>query len=60
MKMITALLLTMLLALLLTAFAKEDAALEQARTMVPASAALTERETEDVLTEFAFREGTQR
>lgn len=60
MKRITALLLTMLLALPLTAFAKEDAALEQARTMVPASAALTERETEDGLTEFAFREGIQR
>lgn len=60
MKRITALLLTMLLALPLTALATEDAALEQARTMVPASAALTERETEDGLTEFAFRKGTQR
>ena len=36
MKRITALLLTMLLALPLTALATEDAALEQARTMVPA------------------------
>lgn len=60
MKRITALLLTMLLALPLTAFAKEDAALQAARTMVPASAALTERETEDGLTEMEFRDGTQR
>ncbi|MDY4138023.1 MAG: hypothetical protein SOY30_01555 [Eubacteriales bacterium] len=60
MKKITALLLTMLLALPLTALGEEDAALQAARTMVPASAALTERETEDGLTEFAFQEGTQR
>ncbi|MGN1019279.1 MAG: PepSY domain-containing protein [Aristaeellaceae bacterium] len=60
MKKITALLLTMLLALPLTALATEDAALEQARTMVSATAALTERETEDGLTEFEFREDAQR
>ena len=60
MKKITALLLTMLLALPLTALGEEDAALQAARTMVPASAALTERETEDGLTEMEFRDGTQR
>ena len=60
MKKITALLLTMLLALPLTALGEEDAALQAARTLVPASAALTERETEDGLTEMEFRDGTQR
>ena len=60
MKKITALLLTMLLALPLTALGEEDAALQAARTLVPASAALTERETEDGLTEMEFHDGTQR
>ena len=59
MKRITALLLTMLLALPLTALATEDAALQQARTMVPASAVLMERETENGLTELEFRDGAQ-
>lgn len=60
MKKITALLLTMLLALPLTALGEEDAALQAARTMVPASAVLTERETEAGLTELEFRDGALR
>ena len=60
MKRITALLLTMLLALPLTALATEDAALQAARTMVPVSAVLTERESENGLTELAFRDGAKR
>ena len=60
MKKIIALLLTMLLALPLTVLGEEDAALRAARTLVPASAGLTERETEAGLTELAFRDGALR
>lgn len=60
MKKIIALLLTMLLALPLTALGEEDAALQAARTLVPASAVLTERETEAGLTELEFRDGALR